>query len=152
MTNSTTIPADTAVGISRRAALLIGGSGTAVALVGCSTGPAATGDAAATDQEGGPKSATEVAKLADIPVGGSVEASLNGKPILVSQPTAGKVIAFSAVCTHRGCVVKPVGKEFDCPCHGSKFDAMTGEVLGGPAPSPLVAVPVTVTGDSVTAT
>lgn len=152
MTNSTTIPADTAAGISRRAALLIGGAGTAVALVGCSTGPAATGDAATTDQEGATKSATEVAKLADIPVGGSVEASLNGKPILVSQPTAGKVIAFSAVCTHQGCVVKPVGKEFDCPCHGSKFDAMTGEVLGGPAPSPLVAVPVSVTGDSVTAT
>jgi len=155
MTNSTTIPADTAAGISRRAALLIGGAGTAVALVGCSTGPAATGDAATTDQSGDPKSgtggSTEVAKLADIPVGGSVEASLNGKPILVSQPTAGKVIAFSAVCTHQGCVVKPVGKEFDCPCHGSKFDAMTGEVLGGPAPSPLVAVPVSVTGDSVTA-
>ena len=151
MTNSTTIPADTAAGISRRAALLIGGAGTAVALVGCSTGPAATGEPATTGKSGGTKSATEVAKLADIPVGGSVEASLNGKPILVSQPTAGKVIAFSAVCTHQGCVVKPVGKEFDCPCHGSKFDAMTGEVLGGPAPSPLVAVPVSVTGDSVTA-
>ncbi|TFD74764.1 ubiquinol-cytochrome c reductase iron-sulfur subunit [Cryobacterium fucosi] len=150
MTPPTTIPAGTAAGVSRRAALLLGGAGAAVALVGCSTGTAATGQpgAAKTDTGG----STTVAKLADIPVGGSVEASLNGKPILVSRPSAGKVVAFSAVCTHQGCVVKPVGKEFDCPCHGSKFDAMTGEVLGGPAPSPLVAVPVSVTGDSVTAT
>ncbi len=149
MTTSTTVPAETVPGISRRAALLVGGAGTAVALVGCSTGPAATGapSAAKTDKGG----STEVAKLADIPVGGSVAASLNGKPILVSQPTAGKVVAFSAVCTHQGCVVKPVGKEFDCPCHGSKFDAMTGRVLGGPAPSPLVSVPVSVAGNSVTA-
>lgn len=150
MKNSTTIPAETAVAVSRRAALLIGSAGTAVALVGCSTGSTATGEQGTSKTD--KARSTEVAKLSDIPVGGSVEASLDGKPILISQPTAGKVIAFSAVCTHQGCAVKPVGKEFDCPCHGSKFDAMTGEVLGGPAPSPLVAVPVSVTGDSVTAT
>ena len=146
MTTSTPISGDTATGLSRRAALLIGGASTAVALAGCSTGPAAGNGA-----KNGKSALTEVAKLADIPVGGSVEASLNGTAILVSQPSAGTVVAFNAACTHKGCPVKPVGKEFDCPCHGSKFDAMTGAVLAGPAPSPLVSVPVTVDGDAVIA-
>ena len=152
---------DTAV--SRRTALLIGTAGTAaVTLAACApttTGGTAAGSGgsstgAATPVPGGTAAGsggTVVAKLSDIPVGGSIETTLNGKAIFVSQPAAGQVVAFSAVCTHQGCMVKPVGKEFDCPCHGSKFDAMTGEVLGGPAPSPLVAVPVSVTGDSVTA-
>ena len=43
------------------------------------------------------------------------------------------VAAMSLVCTHLGCIVKPTEAGFDCPCHGSKFDAQ-GEVLGGPAP------------------
>ncbi|TFC95777.1 MULTISPECIES: Rieske (2Fe-2S) protein [Cryobacterium] len=133
-----------ATDISRRTALLLGTAGTAVALVGCSTGGAADSGISGN----GP---VEVAKLADIPVGGSIEASLDGKPILISQPTTGTVVAFSAICTHQGCVVKPVKNEFDCPCHGSKFDPATGEVLAGPAPTPLASVKVTVTGDTITA-
>jgi Rieske Fe-S protein len=36
----------------------------------------------------------------------------------------GAVIAFSAACTHMGCLVQWQGKErsFNCPCHGGKFD------------------------------
>jgi len=32
--------------------------------------------------------------------------------------------------------------EFVCPCHGGTFDAKTGQVLGGPPPSPLPSIPV----------
>ena len=46
------------------------------------------------------------------------------------------VRAISAVCTHLGCVLKWAENEFHCPCHGSRFDD-TGQVLSGPAPSPL---------------
>lgn len=46
------------------------------------------------------------------------------------------VRAVSAVCTHLGCVLKRAESEFQCPCHGSRFDD-TGQVLSGPAPSPL---------------
>jgi Rieske Fe-S protein len=93
-----------------------------------------------------------LAKLADVPVGGSVAAAgPDGKPIVISQPQAGTVVAFSAVCTHQGCKVAPAGKTLDCPCHGSTFDAFTGKNLSGPAPTPLPAVAVKVSGTDVVA-
>lgn len=127
--------------VSRRTLILVGGAGTAIALAGCGAQSGPTG--------GGKP--VEVAKLADIPVGGSVSATLGGKPILVSQPTKGSVVAFLAICTHQGCVVKPGKGEFDCPCHGSRYNSTTGEVLAGPAPLPLEKVPVTLSGESVLA-
>jgi Rieske Fe-S protein len=36
-----------------------------------------------------------------------------------------------------------------CPCHGSTYSALDGSVQGGPAPSPLREIPVTVEGDQV---
>ncbi len=44
--------------------------------------------------------------------------------------------AISAICTHLGCTVKRSATGFDCPCHGSRFDA-NGRVTNGPAPAPL---------------
>ena len=138
--------------VSRRTIILVGG-GTALALAGCSSEPAPTDQTtdAGTPTEGGGTGAEEIAKLADIPVGGSISATLDGKPILVAQPTEGTVVAFSAICTHKGCVVKPDAAEFACPCHGSRYDSANGEVTAGPAPRPLDPVKVTVEGDSVTA-
>ena len=48
------------------------------------------------------------------------------------------VTAFSAVCSHLGCIVDWDSKteQFLCPCHGSKYD-VNGNVIGGPAPAPL---------------
>jgi thiosulfate dehydrogenase [quinone] large subunit len=68
-------------------------------------------------------------------------------PAYVVQPTKGEFLAFSAVCTHAGCTVQFVEsvEQFQCPCHGSIFSAVTGDVIQGPAPSPLPAIGVEVT-------
>jgi Rieske Fe-S protein len=132
------------------------GVGAVVGLAGCGS---SSGTATATDPapdsataSGGASAASggALAKLADVPVGGAVAAAgPDGKAIVIAQPTAGTVVAFSAVCTHQGCKVAPAGKVLNCPCHGSSFDAFTGAVLGGPAPSPLPAVAVKVSGTDV---
>lgn len=89
--------------------------------------------------------ARALAKLSAIPIGGSIAVDLAGRPITVAQPSAGNVVAFSAICTHAGCTVNPGGAQLNCPCHGSVFSAFTGQVVQGPAPLPLPQVPVHVT-------
>ncbi|GAA3868831.1 Rieske (2Fe-2S) protein [Leifsonia kafniensis] len=151
--------------VSRRTAIVASGVGTALLLAACAPTPTAPSDGSpvnptpsgsAPDAGGATSGPTggnqvEVALLSDIPVGGSISATLDGDPILLAQPVAGTVVAFSAICTHQGCVVLPAKTEFDCPCHGSRYDAATGAVLDGPAPSPLPEIAVTLDGDSVRA-
>jgi glycine/D-amino acid oxidase-like deaminating enzyme/nitrite reductase/ring-hydroxylating ferredoxin subunit len=52
----------------------------------------------------------------------------------VYRDEQGRVQAFSAACSHMGCVVQWNGEEksFDCPCHGSRY-TRNGEVVNGPA-------------------
>jgi Rieske Fe-S protein len=79
--------------------------------------------------------------VADIPAGGGV--ILKDKNVVLTKDQSGKVSAFSATCTHQGCVVTAVeGGTINCPCHGSKFDASSGAPVAGPAPKPLPAVAV----------
>jgi len=120
-----------------------------------SSSAVATSSAAPTSSA--PSSATPAANaiiaLSKVPVGGAVAAKdAGGADIIVAQPTAGKVVAFSAVCTHKGCAVAvAAAAELDCPCHGSKFNALTGAVLTGPATVPLPSVAVKVAGAGVVA-
>ena len=74
----------------------------------------------------------------DIPVGGG--AIYTAAKVVVTQPASGQYKAFSAVCTHVGCIVNKVTNgTIDCPCHGSEFKITNGAVVTGPAPSPLPA-------------
>ncbi|HEX2804952.1 MAG TPA: Rieske (2Fe-2S) protein [Kineosporiaceae bacterium] len=158
----TPLAVDTAVateGPARRgvvalgAAAALGVTGIA-ASAGCGssssgTPTAQTGTASAAGSSG---SSGVLIPLAKVPVGGSVlAAGPDGKPIVIAQPEEGKVVAFSAICTHQGCKVIPNGKRLDCPCHGSIFDAFTGAVIHKPAPSPLPSVAVKVSGSNVMA-
>jgi cytochrome b6-f complex iron-sulfur subunit len=134
---------------SRRKVLAVGAvvsvAGVA-ALAGCSTSSSPAASA------GGTPAATGLAKLSDVPVGGSASASNpgpDGKAAVVAQPTAGNVVAFSAICTHMGCTVAPAGNQYHCPCHGSVYDAFTGKVISGPAPAALTSIPVKVDGGEV---
>jgi Rieske Fe-S protein len=122
----------------------------ALALAACSS-PAATGAGSGGTSSKGAKipAGTTVVKVADIPVGGTKSAKIGDAPVLLAQPTAGKVVCFSAICTHQGCVVGAAPKEFDCPCHGSRYNAETGAVLNGPALTGLTPIKVTISGDTV---
>jgi len=87
----------------------------------------------------------------DVPVGGG--AILSDKQVVVTQPTAGSFKAFSAVCTHQGCIVADVSNGvINCNCHGSQFSATDGSVVTGPASSPLQPVALTVSGTSINLT
>ena len=149
---------------SRRTLLACAGAACAAALAGCSTYNANKGGiagsqpaqsssatAAGTGSGAGAASANGPAVLArtsDVPVGGGT--ILADKKIVITQPTAGTFEAFTAVCTHLGCLVGTVsGGTINCPCHGSKFSIANGSVVNGPAASPLAAVSITVQGTSI---
>ena len=95
--------------------------------------------------EGG---ATGFTTTADIEVGGG--AIFPDEEIVVTQPTEGEFKAFSAVCTHQGCLVSSIEDgDIICDCHGSHFSIEDGEPDSGPASSPLEEVAITVTGDQI---
>ena len=58
--------------------------------------------------------------------------------IAAYRDDSGKVHERSAICRHLGCVVdwNSLEKTWDCPCHGSRYDAF-GKVIQGPANSDL---------------
>src|SRR5690606_3145136 len=54
--------------------------------------------------------------------------------VAVYRDPSGQLHERSAACPHLGCVVhwNAAEKTWDCPCHGSRFDAL-GKVINGPA-------------------
>jgi Rieske Fe-S protein len=83
-----------------------------------------------------------------VPVGGGMV--YTDAKVVVTQPSKGVYKAFSAVCTHVGCLCNQVANgTINCPCHGSKFKITDGSVVAGPAPAPLAAKTVTVTGGKI---
>lgn len=85
-----------------------------------------------------------------VPLGQAHLVNFRGRPTVVLQPTSGRFLAFEAVCTHLGCIVKwvPEKGEMLCPCHGGRF-SVEGTVLGGPPPKPLKAVALTLQGEKL---
>jgi len=63
--------------------------------------------------------------------------AVTDKPVLVVRTDKG-FSAYSAVCTHLGCIVhwNQGKREFECPCHAARFNAL-GQVIAGPPPTPL---------------
>lgn len=76
--------------------------------------------------------------LEAIPDGGGRIVHLSGGHVAIER-TGNTVRAFSAVCTHLGCVIQwqPDAKQaWYCPCHHGRYDR-EGRVIGGPPPRPL---------------
>ncbi|MEO7269227.1 MAG: Rieske (2Fe-2S) protein [Knoellia sp.] len=131
-------------------AVAIAGAG----LTACGTSAddvADVADAASSAATGAAGAVKDLAKKADIPVGGGK--IFDSAKVVITQPTAGEYKAFSAVCTHQGCTVSGVADgTINCACHGSKFDIATGDVKAGPATSGLPTKSVTVGADGISVT
>ena len=105
---------------------------------GMSSSPAPAGGEPARKKAKPRPTGTVLGAASDIPVGGG--AIYTAAKVVVTQPASGQYKAFSAVCTHVGCIVNQVANgTIDCPCHGSEFKITNGAVVTGPAPSPLPA-------------
>jgi len=92
----------------------------------------------------------EVCKTTDIAVGSGARFTVEGIPILITQPRSGEFRAFSAVCTHAGFVMNNVANsEIKCDNHGAVYNADDGSVIKGPATVALGKITVEVQGDSV---
>ena len=90
-----------------------------------------------------------LASTSDVPVGGCFVVAAS--KIVLTQPTEGDFKAFTAVCTHQGCIVESSTEgEIPCPCHGSRFSLDDGSPQSGPATAALAPVEITVDGDSIT--
>jgi Rieske Fe-S protein len=126
-------------------AAIAGAAVGAVALSACSSSDSKAGTGQAPIAAG-----TPLVALADVPVGQAKAAKApDGSDVIVARPSESACAAFSAICTHQGCTVAPQGADLVCPCHGSVFNALTGEVKQGPANKPLPSVPVKVENGKV---
>ncbi|KOG87113.1 Rieske (2Fe-2S) protein [Streptomyces varsoviensis] len=147
----------------------VGGMGLAAALTACGGSDSDAKDAPDSDSQDAPDSeqpkdgaaTTPGGEAADPPGGGQALAKTSEIPqgggkvfkdrkVVVTQPVKGQFKAFSAVCTHQGCLVRDVSNgTINCPCHGSKYSVEDGSVRHGPATKPLPATRISVQGDSV---
>jgi len=82
---------------------------------------------------------TEVGNVNDFPLNSGKVVAVAGKPIIIVNTPAGGLKAFSAICTHLGCVVfwHPERQVIHSPCHDGLFHPVTGNVISGPPPRPL---------------
>lgn len=83
----------------------------------------------------------EVEAVDEIAAGQGAIVREGQKKLAVYRDEQGELHAFSAACTHLGCVVSwnSAERSWDCPCHASRFNVQ-GDVLHGPASAPLEAV------------
>jgi cytochrome b6-f complex iron-sulfur subunit len=90
------------------------------------------------------------ATTAELPIGAGKVVAMGSKPVVVVNTEAG-IKAYSAVCTHLGCVVTydQTSAQIICPCHDGHFSPANGSVTAGPPPKPLPPVGVAVEDDQI---
>src|SRR3712207_6725986 len=102
-------------------------------LVGCagSTGGGQTTEATNLPPEASPNGTVDVGTAADYPGDGVYDRYAKAERVYVVR-RGGRLYAVRSICTHKTCLVEPVGSNFHCPCHGSRFE-LDGTVTKGPA-------------------
>jgi cytochrome b6-f complex iron-sulfur subunit len=126
--------------INRRTAIGAGVAAGAALVAACSSTPTTSNAATA---------GTTLAKVADVPSGGSLVVTVGNAPYALAKKTDGTIVVHTGVCTHMQCAVAAANAQLKCPCHGSVFDALTGAVVNGPASQPLAEISVTEKDGSV---
>lgn len=97
----------------------------------------------------------EIARLSDLPVGGSLtfHYPTEKETCVLVRLDEHKLVAFDQACTHLSCPVIPrvSEKRFECPCHHGSFDLESGRPTAGPPRRPLARIRIDVAGDKVLA-
>lgn len=103
-------------------------------------------------RESGARESLTLAAINDLPPDSSKIFRFNKEPVILVHTQSGQFKAFSARCTHLGCIVQYMSDghapHFSCNCHGSEFD-MNGKNITGPASYPLVPFRVSLQDSSV---
>lgn len=113
-----------------------------VTLTGCADSSAETPPTALA-------SGTKLGVVADFAPDSARVVKVDGHEVVVARSAEGDFSACSAVCPHKGCTVFVTPTELECPCHGSRFVTGSGELINGPAATPLPPLDVTISGDAV---
>lgn len=103
-----------------------------------------------------PRSGNDTAGKVVIPVKDVLEGEAKffeyaGSSAVLLRKRGGELAAFSAVCTHLGCIVQweKDKQDFLCPCHAGHYSA-DGAVTAGPPPKPLKKLPFAVADGNIT--
>lgn len=86
----------------------------------------------------------------DVPASSGRIFKFGTRPGILVRSATGEFRAFSATCTHLGCIVqyRPDLSHIWCACHNGHFD-LNGRNIAGPPPAPLEQYVVRVRGDQL---
>ena len=123
------------------------GAGTRPRAAGTGTGSTGTSSPTTNPASGTTRGRT-ITTLDRLPVGKAIgfTAPGVGAAVLLRMATD-KVVAYSRICTHAGCLVGYDSSQqiLYCPCHGAEFDPANGaQPIAGPAPTALETINVVV--------
>jgi Rieske Fe-S protein len=98
-------------------------------------------------------SVTLALKPGDVPANSGQIFKFGNRPGLLVRTPGGELRAFSATCTHLGCIVqyRTDLSQIWCACHNGHFD-LNGLNVEGPPPKPLDRFEVNVRGDQIVIT
>jgi len=90
------------------------------------------------------------ARVGDLPPNAAKIFKFGSAAGMLINTSDGKLLAFSATCTHLTCTVtyQADTSTMYCPCHNGRFD-LAGQVISGPPPAPLEAYQVDVVGEDI---